>query len=52
MLFRSHGGSAPRLRWAQLVLLHRVLPRDPLSPDAMPADWNGTAAARPAEAIA
>jgi hypothetical protein len=28
------------MRWAQLVLLHRVLPRDPLSPDAMPADWN------------
>ncbi|SOD23154.1 Acyl-CoA dehydrogenase [Variovorax sp. YR752] len=36
----AHGGSAPRMRWAQLVLLHRVLPRDPLSPDAMPADWN------------
>jgi len=34
----SHTGSAARLRWAQLVLLHRVLPRDPLSPDAMPAD--------------
>jgi len=39
----SRGGSAARLRWAQLVLLHRVLPRDPLSPDAMPADWNATA---------
>jgi hypothetical protein len=36
-------GSAARLRWAQLVLLHRVLPRDPLAPDAMPADWNGVA---------
>jgi hypothetical protein len=36
----AHSGSAPRLRWSQLVLLHRVLPRDPLSPDAMPADWN------------
>jgi acyl-CoA dehydrogenase len=36
-------GSADRLRWAQLVLLHRVLPRDPLSPDVMPADWNTTA---------
>ncbi|MET3379263.1 MULTISPECIES: acyl-CoA dehydrogenase family protein [Variovorax] len=36
----AHSGSAPRMRWAQLVLLHRVLPRDPLSPDAMPADWN------------
>ena len=33
-------GSADRLRWAQLVLLHRVLPRDPLSPDVTPADWN------------
>ena len=37
-------GSADRLRWAQLVLLHRVLPRDPLSPDAMPAAWNAPAA--------
>lgn len=36
----ARSGSAPRMRWAQLVLLHRVLPRDPLSPDAMPADWN------------
>jgi hypothetical protein len=36
-------GSAARLRWAQLVLLHRVLPRDPLAPDAMPAAWNDTA---------
>jgi acyl-CoA dehydrogenase len=47
----SHSGSAPRLRWAQLVLLHRVLPRDPLSPDAMPADWN-TATERSAAALA
>lgn len=39
----AHSGSAPRLRWSQLVLLHRVLPRDPLSPDAMPADWNAAA---------
>ena len=36
----SAGGSAARLRWAQLVLLHRVLPRDPLAPDALPADWH------------
>ena len=43
----SRSGSAARLRWAQLVLLHRVLPRDPLAPDAMPADWN-TAATRTA----
>jgi acyl-CoA dehydrogenase len=47
----SHSGSAPRLRWAQLVLLHRVLPRDPLSPDAMPTDWN-TATERSAAALA
>ena len=33
-------GSAQRLRWAQLVLLHRVLPRDPLAPNELPADWN------------
>ena len=32
-------GSAARLRWSQLALLHRVLPRDPLAPDALPADW-------------
>lgn len=37
-------GSAERMRWAQLVLLHRVLPRDPLAPDAMPAGWQGAAA--------
>lgn len=36
----SAGGSAARLRWAQLVLLHRVLPRDPLAPDALPVDWH------------
>lgn len=34
-------GSAVRLRYAQLVLLHRVLPRDPLAPDMLPADWTG-----------
>jgi len=30
-----------RLRWAQQVLLHRVLPHDPLADDeaALPADW-------------
>ena len=33
-------GSAQRMRWAQLVLLHRVLPRDPLAPNELPADWN------------
>jgi len=33
-------GSAARLRWAQLALAHRVLPRDPLMPDALPAEWN------------
>ena len=49
----AHSGSAPRLRWSQLVLLHRVLPRDPLSPDAMPAEWNTTTTAeRNATALA
>ncbi|CAA2099149.1 acyl-CoA dehydrogenase family protein [Variovorax paradoxus] len=48
----SHTGSAARLHWAQLVLLHRVLPRDPLSPDAMPADWNTAASERSATALA
>lgn len=33
-------GSAARMRWAQLALLHRALPRDPLSPDAVPAAWS------------
>ena len=32
-------GSNERLRLSQLVLLHRVLPRDPLASDAIPADW-------------
>ncbi len=35
----SSTGSADRLRWAQLALRHRVLPRDPLSPDELPAAW-------------
>ncbi len=39
----ARSGSADRLRWAQLALLHRVLPRDPLSPDAVPAAWNAPA---------
>jgi len=34
------GGSADRLRWAQLALQQRVLPRDPLAPDTLPAAWN------------
>ncbi|HYP82030.1 acyl-CoA dehydrogenase family protein [Variovorax sp.] len=33
-------GSAERLRFAQGVLLHRVMPRDPLQPEATPAGWN------------
>jgi len=41
----SRTGSAQRVEWAQLVLLHRVLPRDPLTPDAVPADWSTKAAA-------
>ncbi|MFG5775636.1 acyl-CoA dehydrogenase family protein [Comamonas sp. J-3] len=32
-------GSAERLRLSQLVLLHRVLPRDPLDSSAIPANW-------------
>jgi hypothetical protein len=31
--------SRDRMRWAQLALWHRVLPRDPLSPDALPESW-------------
>lgn len=33
-------GSAERLRLSQLVLLHRVLPRDPLESAQLPAQWN------------
>ncbi|ARP93039.1 acyl-CoA dehydrogenase family protein [Bordetella genomosp. 13] len=44
----SATGSADRLRWAQLALRHRVLPRDPLAPDELPAAWNR--AAEPAAA--
>lgn len=32
--------SPERMRWAQLVLLHRVLPRDPLQDSAIPGSWN------------
>lgn len=35
----SRTASPERLRWAQLVLLHRVLPRDPLQEMEIPADW-------------
>ena len=31
--------SRDRMRWSQLALWHRVLPRDPLSPDALPESW-------------
>ncbi|WP_370682532.1 acyl-CoA dehydrogenase family protein [Comamonas sp. GB3 AK4-5] len=31
--------SAERMRWAQLVLVHRVLPRDPLQDSEIPAGW-------------
>jgi alkylation response protein AidB-like acyl-CoA dehydrogenase len=41
----SASGSADRLRWAQLALQHRVLPKDPLSPDDVPATWNPAATA-------
>jgi len=40
----ERSGSAERMRWAQLALLHRVLPRDPLSPDAVPAAWAASGA--------
>jgi alkylation response protein AidB-like acyl-CoA dehydrogenase len=39
-------GSPERLRWAQLVLLHRVLPRDPLASVEIPADWTAAVPAR------
>jgi len=35
----ARAGSVQRVEWAQLVLLHRVLPRDPLAPSGIPADW-------------
>jgi acyl-CoA dehydrogenase len=38
----TRSGSAQRVQWAQRVLLHRVLPRDPLVPDALPAEWNAS----------
>ncbi|WP_218511257.1 acyl-CoA dehydrogenase family protein [Variovorax sp. dw_308] len=41
----ARGGSAQRIDWSQLVLLHRVLPRDPLSPTGIPADWTQAAPA-------
>ncbi|KQP12472.1 acyl-CoA dehydrogenase family protein [Pseudorhodoferax sp. Leaf267] len=44
----QRSGSADRLRWAQLVLLHRVLPRDPLAVGDIPADWALAASAVPA----
>ena len=33
-------GSAARMRWAQEVLLHRVLPRDPLVVAELPPGWS------------
>ncbi|MCW5234674.1 DNA alkylation response protein [Verminephrobacter eiseniae] len=38
-------GSEQRIRWAQSVLLHRVLPRDPLAVAALPASWASAGAA-------
>lgn len=35
----SATGSADRLRWAQLALRHRVLPRDPLAAEDLPESW-------------
>jgi len=49
----SRCGSTRRIEWAQAVLLHRVLPRDPLAPAETPASWNGDRASRsPATAAA
>ncbi|MGV3680712.1 MAG: acyl-CoA dehydrogenase family protein [Acidovorax sp.] len=39
----ARGGSTQRIEWAQLVLLHRVLPRDPLAPARLPQEWTGGA---------
>ncbi|RMX04283.1 DNA alkylation response protein [Corticibacter populi] len=46
----GHTGSAERLRLAQLALLHRVLPRDPLQEDTIPAGWNAASAASTVQA--
>lgn len=35
----ARGGSTQRIQWAQQVLLHRVLPRDPLIPVVVPPAW-------------
>lgn len=35
----SQTGCEQRLRWAQLVLVHRVLPRDPLQDMVIPPEW-------------
>lgn len=32
-------GSTERLRLSQLVLMHRVLPRDPLAAAEVPPEW-------------
>jgi len=42
--------SADRLRWAQLTLVHRVLPRDPMGEAAIPAEWNAAPAHSAAQA--
>jgi acyl-CoA dehydrogenase len=44
----QRGGSPARLRWAQLVLAHRVLPRDPLAESDIPAAWTAGPLARAA----
>ncbi|HEY2256366.1 MAG TPA: acyl-CoA dehydrogenase family protein, partial [Variovorax sp.] len=45
-------GSTQRIEWAQGVLLHRVLPRDPLLPAVVPPSWNTTMATETEAAIA
>ncbi|KWT98658.1 MULTISPECIES: acyl-CoA dehydrogenase family protein [unclassified Variovorax] len=39
----ARAGSAQRIGWAQAVLLHRVLPRDPLAAEAVPGEWTSAA---------
>jgi alkylation response protein AidB-like acyl-CoA dehydrogenase len=45
-------GSTQRIEWAQGVLLHRVLPRDPLRPAEVPPSWNAAKATETEPAVA
>jgi acyl-CoA dehydrogenase len=48
----ARGGSAQRIEWAQLVLLHRVLPRDPLAASELPRDWSASSPDAPVALMA